>query len=350
MALGDISGLLSPLITTAESMHGVFIPIALKLLALSFTLAVLFAVYEWWLGGASNAISRLVKAGLILTIPLTLLAGNNWQSMMNTTGAFFSAGLTQPLLSAGGSGAKNGADAISQTINRLSVSMFPHARNPDDKTTYQKVKDFVLSNESFSGMLVSAFSQAFIELVLFVLATLMSVALILALFGPLLALHIGIIFGPLLLAWMPFGPTAHLTRSWFQFMLANGLALVVGVAIAMIAVGTIEAFTDTIAAMSHDPELPLHQELAAKIGAFAASAAVIIFVSYMLFKADDMASAMVGGGGAGQGGIGGLIFSRMAGAKLTPRSTPPGGGIKGGGGGGGPPPAGGGGGRPKPTP
>lgn len=317
MELGNLSGLLSPLIQSAVSFHGVFIPLAFQLLGLAFTLSALFAVYEWWTGGVSNALSRLVRAGLLLTIPMTLLSGGNWQNTMAATGAFFSKTLTQPLLAAGG--AANGPDAISQTINKLSMSMFPAAKNPTDKTTYEKIKEFVMSNETFPGMIVSALSQAFIELVLFVLAMLMSVALILALFGPLLALNIGIIFGPLLLAWMPFGPLAHMTRSWLNFMISNGLALVVGIAIAMIAAQTIEAFTSTIAAMSHDPDLHLHQEIAAKIGAFAASASVIVFVSWMLFRADDMASAMVGGGGAGQGGVGALVMTRMMGSKFMPK-------------------------------
>jgi len=322
MALGDISGLLSPLITSAEAMHTVFIPIALKMLALAFVLALLFAVYQWWLGEVSGALSRITRAGLILVIPMSLLAGDNWKSTMDATGKFFSDGLTQPILKTGG--ATSGPEAITETINKLTTSMFPSARTPDERTAYQKVKDFVTSNKTFGGMLVSGLTQAFIELVLFVLAIIMSVALIFALFGPLLALHIGIIFGPLLIAWMPFGPTAHLARNWLQFMLSQGFALVVGIVIAMIAVSSIETFTDGIAAMSHDPNLPLHQEIAAKIGAFMASAAVVVFVSFMLFRADDIAAAMIGGGGAGAGGVGAVIMSRLSATRMpqTPKTPP----------------------------
>lgn len=327
MALGDIAGLLDPLITSAEKMHTVFIPIALQMLALAFVLALLFAVYQWWMGEVSGALARITRAGLILIIPMTLLSGDNWKSTMTATSNFFSAGLTQPILNTGG--ATSGPEAISQTITKLSHAMFPNARNPDERTAYEVVKDFVTSNESFGGMLVSGLTQALLELILFALAILLSVALIFALYGPLLALHLGIIFGPLLIAWMPFGPTAHLARNWLQFMLSQGFALVVGITIAMIAVTSIESFTDAMALMSRDPNLPLAQEIAGKIGGFMASAAVIVFVAFMLFRADDLAAAMIGGGGAGAGGVGAVIMSRMAAGRMPKMPKgPPGGGGK----------------------
>ena len=328
MALGDIAGLLDPLIVSAEAMHTVFLPIALKMLALAFVLALLFAVYQWWMGEVSGALARITRASLILVIPMSLLVGDNWKSTMDATAKFFSAGLTQPILNAGG--AASGPEAISQTITKLSNAMFPNARNPDERTAYEVVKDFVTSNESFGGMLVSGLTQALLELILFALAILLSVALIFALYGPLLALHLGIIFGPLLIAWMPFGPTAHLARNWLQFMLSQGFALVVGITIAMIAVTSIESFTDAMALMSRDPNLPLAQEIAGKIGGFMASAAVIVFVAFMLFRADDLAAAMIGGGGAGAGGVGAVIMSRMAAGRMPkmPKGPPGGGGGK----------------------
>lgn len=327
MALGDIAGLLSPLITSAEAFHTVFLPIALKMLALSFALAMIFAVYQWWSGEVSGALARITRAGLILVIPMSLLAGDNWKSTMDATTKFFSAELTQPILKTGG--ATSGPEAISETITKLTSSMFPNARNPDERTAYEKVKAFVVSNESFGGMLVAGLTQALLELILFALAILLSVALIFALYGPLLALHIGIIFGPLLIAWMPFGPMAHLARNWLQFMLSQGFALVVGITIAMIAVSSIEAFTDSMALMSRDPNLPLAQELSAKIGGFVASAAVIVFVAFMLFRADDISAAMIGGGGAGAGGVGAMIMSRLSAGRMPKMpKMPPGGGGK----------------------
>lgn len=325
MALGDIAGLLTPLITSAEAMHVSFIPLARTMLALSFSLAVLFAVYQWWVGDAGGAVARIVRAGLILTIPLTLLISDNWKSTMDTTTKFFSAELTAPILgTATGAGASmTGPEAIAATVTKLSRSMFPNARNPDERTTLEKVKAFINSDTSFGSMVFSGLTQAVLELVLFLLALLLSVALIFALFGPLLALHIGVIFGPLLIAWMPFGPMAHLARSWLQFMLSQGFALVVGITIAALAIASIETFTDSMSMMSRETALPLHQEIAGKIGGFMSSAAVIVFVAVMLFRADDIAAGMIGGGGAGAGGVGAVVMSRLASAKMPQPKDPP---------------------------
>lgn len=320
MALGDIAGLLSPLITSAESMHTVFLPIARTMLALSFALSVLYAVYQWWAGEVGGALARITRAALIMTIPITLLAGDNWRQTTDAATKFFSAGLTQPIL--GTTGATSGPDAIATTITKLSLAMFPNARKPDERSSLDKIREFINSDESIGGMLFSGLTQAVIELVLFLLALVMSVALIFALYGPLVALHIGVIFGPLLIAWMPFNPMSHLARNWLQFMISQGFALVVGITIAMLAVGSIESFTDSMTAMANDATLPFAQEIAAKIGGFMASAAVIVFVAFMLFRADEIASAMIGGGGAGAGGIGAVIMSRIAAAKM-PKPEPP---------------------------
>lgn len=303
-------------------MHTVFIPIALKLLALSFTLAILFAVYQWWMGEVGGALARITRAGLILIIPLTLLYGDNWRQTTDAATNFFSAGLTQPIL--GTSGATSGPEAIATTVTKLSRSMFPNARNPDERTTLEKVKAFINSDESLGSMVFSGLTQAILELLLFLLALLLSVALIFALYGPLLALHLGVIFGPLLIAWMPFNPMSHLARNWLQFMLSQGFALVVGITIAMLAVNSIEAFTDTMAAMARESALPIHQEIAGKIGGFMASAAVIVFTAVMLFRADDIAAAMIGGGGAGAGGVGAVVMSRLAAARMPqmPKQPP----------------------------
>lgn len=326
MALGDIAGLLSPLITSAESMHAVFVPLALQMLALAFTLTMLFGVYQWWLGEPSGAIARVTRAGLVLVVPFVLLYGSNWQDVTATTTRFFSGELVQPVL---GSGTANGTgtDAIATTIKKLSDSMFPQARAADTRSSYEKVKDFLASDQTVGGAIFSGLTEALFELLLFALALLMSVALIFALYGPLLALHIGIIFGPLLIAWIPFSPTSHLARNWLQFMLSQGFALVVGITIAMISVGSIESFTDSMAAMGHDPNLPFYQEIAAKIGGFMASAAVIVFTAVMLFRADDLAAAMIGGGGgAGGGAVGAAIVARVRNpiksASKPPKPTP----------------------------
>lgn len=316
MELGNIAGLLDPLIETAGGMGGTFIPIGRVLLALSVVLALLFAVYDWWMGAVSGAVSRAVRASIILTIPLFLLSGDNWTGSMKTFSNFFASELTAPVLKSAGH--SNGPEAIKETITRISKSMFPNARAAEDnRSTWEKVREFLVSEQTIGGAVFSALTEAFFELLLFVISAVLVVALIVALFGPLLALQLGVIFGPLLLAWMPFQPLSHLTRNWFQFMLTQGFALVVGVTMAVIAAASIEAYTNSMMAMGSAPGLPWYEELAAKLGGFMASSAVILFVAFMLFRADDIAAAMLGGGGAGTGGVGAVILN-----KIAPRGSP----------------------------
>lgn len=91
----------------------------------------------------------------------------------------------------------------------------------------------------------------------------------------------------------------------------------VGVTIAAIGAASIENYTDLMAQMSDDPNLSLVGEIGAKLGGFLASSAVMVFVGLMLFKADELAAEMIGGGGAGSAGVGAVIMN-----KVMPRGGP----------------------------
>lgn len=320
MALGDISGLLSPLIERAAAMSGAFVPLGQTFLALSVAMSVMFAVYEWWLGGGvSDALARLTRAALILIIPLALLFG--WSGYMKTFTEFFSKELTAPIVAVDGSG--SGPEAVKTAITKLSQSMFPNTRKVDERSTWEKVRDFIVSEESIGGAVLSSLTAALFEMLLFSIALVVSLALVFALYGPLLALQLGVIFGPLLIAWMPFQPLSHLARSWFTFMLSQGFALVVGVTIAILGAGVIGDYSDQMLAMARDPSLPWYTEIGVQFGGFMASTAVIVFVGFMLFRADDIAAAMIGGGGAGMGGVGAAVMGRLK-AGGSPRPEGPG--------------------------
>lgn len=319
MALGDISGLLSPLVERAAAMSDALVPLGKTFLALSVVMSLMYAVYDWWLGGVSDALARLTRAGLILIIPLTLLFG--WNGYMKTFTEFFSKELTAPILAVDGSG--SGPEAVKGAITKLSQAMFPNTREVDGRSTWEKVRDFITSEESIGGAILSSLTEALFEMLLFGVAIAVSMALLFALYGPLFALQLGVIFGPLFLAWMPFQPLSHLARNWLTFMLSQGVALVVGVTVAVLAAGVISDYSDQMLAMARDPSLPWYDEIGAQFGGFMASTAVLAFIVFMLFRADDIAAAMIGGGGAGMGGVGGAIMSRIAAIKPKPTGTTP---------------------------
>lgn len=319
MALGDISGLLSPLIERAAAMNGAFVPLGKTFLALAVVMSLMYAAYDWWLGGVSDALARLTRAGLILVIPLTLLFG--WNGYMKTFTEFFSKELTAPIVAVDGSG--SGPEAVKNAITKLSQSMFPNSRKVDERSAWEQARDFITNEESIGGAVLSSLTAALFELVLFAIALVVSLALVFALYGPLLALQLGVIFGPLLLAWMPFQPLSHLARSWLTFMLSQGFALVVGVTIAILGAGAISDYSDQMLAMARDPSLPWYAEIGAQFGGFMSSTAVIVFVGFMLFRADDIAAAMIGGGGAGMGGVGAAVMSRIKLSRGAPGTKPP---------------------------
>lgn len=299
-------------------MSGALVPLGKTFLALSVVMSFAYAVYDWWLGGVSDALARLTRAGLILIIPLTLLFG--WSGYMKTFTEFFSKELTAPIVAVDGSG--SGPEAVKNAITKLSQSMFPNTRKVDERSAWEKVRDFIVSEESIGGAVLSSLTAAFFELILFAIALVVSLALVFALYGPLLALQLGVIFGPLLLSWMPFQPLSHLSRSWFTFMLSQGFALVVGVTIAVLGAGVISDYSDQMLAMASDPSLPWYAEIGAQFGGFMASTAVIVFVGFMLFRADDIAAAMIGGGGASMGGVGAAVMARIKATRGTPGTKP----------------------------
>jgi hypothetical protein len=158
-----------------------------------------------------------------------------------------------------------------------------------------------------------------------VVAGFVSLALVFALYGPLLALQVGIIFGPLLIAWLPSPQFSHLAKSWLQFILTQGFTLVVSVTIAVIGANAITAFAvqmDGLAAGGVS-ESGFIEAMVVQAGGFIASVSVLVFVGIMLFKADSIAGALLGGGGGGSSAVGAALLAKVSPSKLVSK-----GGIK----------------------
>lgn len=333
MALGDVALMLQPMVDSATEMTGAFVPMGRTFLALAVTIAAVFAVYEWWAGNHLGAIAKLTRAGVILTIPLIMLYGDNYAKTMNTVRDFFAVGMTQPII--GGAG-NSGPDVLRNTINTLTTSMFPRMREGQSappaaanggtggvvgwiKETWSDVTSPV---DALFRLNVTV-RQMLYDGVLLIVAWLVSLALVVALYGPLLSLQIGIILGPLLIAWMPSPQFSHLAKSWLQFILTQGFTLVVSVAIAVIGANAITAFAVQMNELAAGgvSEAGFIEAMVVQTGGFVASLAVLAFVGLMLFRADNIAAAMIGGGGGGSSSIGAAMLSR-----LNPSKTGGGGG------------------------
>lgn len=309
---GDIAAIIESPINKAVLLTDAFVPMSHVFLSLSVCIAATFAIYEWWLDGASAGVARLVRAGFGLMFALYLLVGGNWIETSKTIANFFANELPAPILKADGS--SSGADSIRQAINKLSASMFPGERNQDERSVLQKASDIL--DKGPAEYVGSKLTEAFVQLILFALHVVISAALVFAMYGPLLALHVGLVFGPLLIAWLPWRPMSHLAKNWFQFILATGFAIPVGVFLASLCSSSIAEFSDQMATIGRDPSISFHEELMIKLGGLATVGAAGLFMAWQLFKADNIAAAMIGGGGAGTSSVGAVIMN-----KIVPRGN-----------------------------
>lgn len=326
MALGDVALMLQPMIDSATDLTAAFVPMGRTFLALAVTIAAVFAVYEWWTGNHHGAIGKLTRALVVLSIPLVLLYGDNYSKTMGTVRDFFAVGMTQPIV--GGAG-KDGPDVLRNTINTLTTSMFPRMREGQAPPTaadggtggvtgwIKKTWSDVTSPIDALFRLQVTVRQLLYDGILLIAAWFISLALVVALYGPLLALQVGIIFGPLLIAWLPSPQFSHLAKNWLQFILTQGFTLVVSVAIAVIGSNAITAFAVQMSELAAGgvTEAGFIESLAVQTGGFLASLGVLAFVGLMLLRADNIAAAMIGGNGGGSSAIGAAMLSKINPAK-----------------------------------
>ncbi|MFZ2629296.1 MAG: type IV secretion system protein [Rugosibacter sp.] len=325
-AIGD---LLTPLLTASTVYGDALVPLGRTCLALSLILAVLPAVYSWWAGNVAGATAKIVRAMLIAWLPLFLLASNNWLMSSGAIAHFFQSEVTQPLSAKGGA-VGEGGDIIKNTISKIGNSIWGGdltGAAKSEKSGWEKAKTF-FSNpvEAIGGAMFNVMLDFLFRIILTGIALFLSVALLFALFSPLLMLQIGIIFGPILVCWLPFEPLSGLAKTWLKFMVTSGMSLAVGVLLALLAGTSIDNFITTISTLNADPDLPFTMTVAAKLGGFLSNAAVMIFIGVMLFRADSIAGALVGGASGGGGGVGAAIINRVSkgkgGGKDKPAAPP----------------------------
>lgn len=326
MALGDVAGLLNPMIEAAAGMADAFVPIGRILLVVAFSLATLNAVYSWWMGEVSGALARAVRSAFVLAVPLFLLWGNNWITHMHTFTNFFAVELAAPVLEKSGTSGGNASapELVKSVVERVANGVWPAEQAASGEGALAKAWSFITNPDASIGRAIySAWTEFFYKLLLTIVGAVLIISILFALFGPILLMQVGVIFGPVLIVWLAYEPLADLAKTWFRFMLSAGFSLLVGLVLALIAVGAVEGFVQQMQAMGSDPELPWFLEIGAKIGGFLASSATMLFLSFMLFRADDIASAMVGGSAGGGSAVGAAMLNKLMPRGVVPKSAAP---------------------------
>lgn len=158
-------------------------------------------------------------------------------------------------------------------------------------------------------------SLAIAILIIIIPLTAFSALLLGVLFGNALIMKIGIIFGPLAIAFIPYAPMSWLAMSWLRFMITTGLTLAIAYLVtSILATAMLPVFQTLLKTGVNSQGIGL-----ATIFMGASIALILVFGCILLLKVDDIAQGLVGGGGAGGGGA-------IAGAALRSLKARAGGG------------------------
>ena len=165
-------------------------------------------------------------------------------------------------------------------------------------------------------VVISFYSVIALSLCMFIL----TLALIFSLYGPLFMLNIGMIFGPVLVAFLPWRPTQNMFMRWVGYMLTMGAAYVIGLLLAKLGAIALTNFSSNIIANYQAAGTGVAAKLAAAntiaSGTFPMMVSMI-FLAMMMLRGEHIAAALFGGAAIGGGGA----FAAMVGASAL-RSSP----------------------------
>lgn len=294
-AAGNILAVtIGQLLATLQGMAGMFSSLGMTFLSLAVILSLFSGIYAWWISGS---IQDLVSNGvrmLIIIAPLLILF-NGWGGYMKTFQGFFYNELPSHMGIAGGSPEIIVGQSVQSVMDAVK---FPENTAADeDKSWWSSVTEAFSMKTLYSLILTG---------LVFLLNVLLIFAMIFAVFMPVAGLYIGAIFGPLILAWLPWKPLADMSARWAGFMIANGVTFMVALVIINALGSTISTISAQLAGMSDDGLLT---GLAGYAVTLVALFAIYIFAANLLLQANNMAQGMTGGATVGEG-----LFGKLAAA------------------------------------
>lgn len=325
--IGLIDATIGQLLSSLLNMADTFVGTGYVFLSLAFTLAAISGIYQWW---TSGSIQDLVANGvrtLIVIAPLLILF-NGWGGYMNTFGDFFYKELPSKMGVTGGTAAQVAGDAMKQISGAVKFD----AGNDSKASSGTSAGNQSAEKQSLWSKFVSAISMAglyslLIQFLVFILNMLLMFGILFALFMPIASLYIGMIFGPLLLAWLIWRPLADMGARWFSFMISNGINFVVAIVILKAMSGTISAMTTQLNGMAADG---FATGLAGLTVTLIALLAIYIFALNLMLAANNIAQGMTGGAAMGEGLFGKIssgmsAAAMMAGGRMMGKGTVKGG-------------------------
>lgn len=312
--MGDWAGGLSNLFAAIElmvgeaiKMQGGLVPVGQKLFLVALTLTILNDVYQWWIkGDATELLARWVRLFVVASIPFSLLfADGAWIKANQTLVGFFQSGVTEAL---GASSSENLQGVIKGTLKSVvdAVSVDP----PKSETGFELTKPSTwidAAKDTFSslGGLVVEF---LLKIIVFMGVAAMTLGMLVAGYIPLVALQIGIIVGPILIAWLPFEPMANYAHTWLKFMIVNAMTIVVAVILLLMTKAAMGPISSTLAEMIGGG---IWDGTVGMIASVFMIVAILLFVTFMLFQADEIAGGLIGHSSVGGGFMGRAVSGAM---------------------------------------
>lgn len=295
---GDLlSVTIGQLLASLQSMVGTFSGLGLTFLSMAVVLTLFSGIYAWWLSGS---IQDLVANGvrmLIIIAPLLILF-SGWDGYMKTFQGFFYNELPAHLGMTGGSPEAIVGASVQQVMDAVK---FPETTAAGEDEGWLSSVTAAFSMKSFYSLILTT--------LIFILNVLLIFAMIFAVFMPVAGLYIGAIFGPLVLAWMPWKPLADMSARWTGFMIANGITFVVALVIIKALGVTVATIATQLAGMADESALG---GIAGYVVSLVALLAIYIFAVNLLLQANNMAQGMTGGATVGEGLFGSLAAAGAA--------------------------------------
>ena len=353
----SILSTLTKLLNSFSNMESIFIPIGQKFLALALMITIANAMYQFWIkGDIQEMIASGIRMAMVTAIPLFMLTNGQWATQMNKVDQFFVTGLVASVAPDASSGSTtpeqvvgkmltnlmnsadikdNGGtanlqskiDANNAIIANLNLNSFSNPKQSADNQA--SVDALTKANTNLEGQITSSggsptgfwhtlgaaidpatYYSLFLHIAVWTLTVLLAAAVIFAVYMPLASIKIGIIMGPLLLAWLPWEGLSDMSKKWISFMIANGMTYVVAIVI-------MNGVAETVNAMAANVQTASNSSLFGGLGGFGAALigtlATYIFSMNLMLQANNMASGMTGGTSIGEGLFGKMASSAAAG-------------------------------------
>ena len=335
----SLATLLSGVFDQASSMSTTLVGLGKTMLAIAFLLPLLSALLAFWVkGGAQDFLASTIRLLLVASIPLAALA--SWQSTASTLSNFFQQEIPSALGYGGGtdvvktevasllnaansvgSSTDSGtgtSDATTATTNADPIfagdPLITLPANDGNAQTPPKTAPSAASSIfDLGGLLTNLFLRALSIFLIDLPALILSLAAMLTIYGTLLMMSIGIIFGPILIAWLPWEPLSSLATNWLKYMLSAGMGFAVAIVFLKLSNNMIAGLASNMQSL-HSMQ---GATLAGAIQQMFVTGLGLLFLAFMVFKAEHLGAALIGGPHIGGGGF--LAGAAMGGALRAMR-------------------------------